>query len=160
MSMRSSLVLIFALAVPAWLTAQDPEPMTAAAREVAAARAAWVTAFNQGDTIALLRSHTDDATFINASGRLLAAGDLRAFYRSAVNTFGDLSVEIVRLDVEGDVALEVSRYRDTFRPGAGMSLPHGGTQLIVWHRVEGVWLQAAVMVNSSFSRLVVPPGGS
>jgi ketosteroid isomerase-like protein len=157
MSMRTSLVLIFGLAISAGVTAQEPEAMTAAAQEVAMARAAWVTAFNQGDTIALLRSHTDDATFINASGRLLAAADLPAFYRSAVNTFGDLSVEIVRLDVEDDIALEVSRYRDTFRPGTGTSLPHGGTQLVVWRRVDGAWRQAAVMVNSSFSRLV-PPG--
>jgi ketosteroid isomerase-like protein len=99
--------------------------MTAAAHEVATARAAWVT----------------------------------AFYRSAVNTFGDLAVEIVRIDVEGDTALEVSRYGDTFRPGTGTSLPHGGTQLVVWRRVDGSWRQAAVMVNSSFSRLVVPSGG-
>jgi hypothetical protein len=74
-----SLLLILILATPARATAQDAGPVTTAAAEIAAARAHWVAALNQRDTLALLRSHTDDATIINATGRLLAAGDLPAF---------------------------------------------------------------------------------
>jgi hypothetical protein len=58
------------------------------------------------------------------------------------------------------MAFEVSRYRDTFRPGSETPQPHGGTQLVIWRRVHGEWRQSAVMVNSSFSRLVPPSGGS
>jgi ketosteroid isomerase-like protein len=129
---------------------------TGTADQVRAARSAWVAAFNARDTVALVQSYTDDATMINASGRILGASDLPAFWRGAVATFSAISVVIERLEIDGGVAWEVSRYTDTFRAPGAEPMPHGGTQLVVWRLTDGGWKQAAVMVNSAFSRLVVP----
>src|SRR5688572_23264893 len=153
--MRLALLLLFALAAPA--RAQDPAAEAAAG--IGRAASAFSRALEAGDAATMAAQYTDDATLIPPNGALVTGREaILAFWTPRNPDFRTTRHNLAtdRLEVAGDVAIEVGTW--TQEGGAKDAEPtsSSGRYLVVWRRgADGVWR----MQFDSWTRPFPPPAG-
>jgi ketosteroid isomerase-like protein len=114
---------------------------------------AWEAA-GQADSVASMYTDNAVAAFANQPplmGRQAVRDNAAMLY--AMGTAG-IDVRTVTAMANGDLAVEHGRYVYTFTPGPtappGMAdmFPDSGSYIIHWHRVNGAWKIADLVVNS------------
>ena len=95
------------------------------------------------DIDALVDMYATDAISIPADRTWLRGHDeLRAFYEARSKGEYEMNIvtELDALDIVGDIAVAVGRFRVTRRPEDGVAgLDHAGRYLVVYRRIDGEW---------------------
>jgi ketosteroid isomerase-like protein len=97
------------------------------------------------DVDALVDMYAPDAISIPANRSWLRGHDeLREFYSGRTGESADFEMNLVTetdaIDIVGDIAVAVGKFRITRSPEDGVAgLDHGGRYLVVYRRVDGVW---------------------
>jgi ketosteroid isomerase-like protein len=97
------------------------------------------------DVDALVGMYAEDAISMPANRTWLRGhNDLREFYSSRAGESGDFETNLVTetdaIDIVGDIAVAVGKFRVTRKPEEGVAgLDHAGRYLVVYRRVDGEW---------------------
>ena len=145
--MKRVLALLVVLGACAPAEAPPPDsPDTAAAdaadaAAIQAASRAFSDAYVAGDTATIGALYTEDAVLLPASRRVEGREAIKAFFAPGPNrvnlthamTSGDLIID-------GDLAVDVGEWSNTWRMGDGDPLEAAAPYLVVWERGEdGRW---------------------
>jgi uncharacterized protein (TIGR02246 family) len=115
---------------------------------IGAANEAFMVAFGRGDVAGLAAMYTRDGQILPPNGEVVVGCEaIERFWQSLV----DMGVKKAKLDIRevedhGDTAIEVSRYT-LF--GEGGQMIDRGKYIIIWKLVDGRWLLARDIFNSS-----------
>jgi uncharacterized protein (TIGR02246 family) len=149
--------LFLMLAAPA--LAQDGEDAGAAAG-IARSAAAFSRALEAGDAATMAAQYTDDATLIPPNGRLVGGREaILAFWTPRNPDFKTLEHRLTtdKLEVTGDVAIEVGTWLQRGQAGENEPTESSGRYLVVWRRQpDGEWR----MQFDSWTRPFETPQGS
>lgn len=109
---------------------------------IAAQRARWVRAINEGSADGFVAVLTEDAVWL-PPGRDAIAGRQR-IRDWLEQPFSELEYEYdvsdIQLRVAGDWAVEQSRFSSRVTPKDGEALPvHAGVYTLIWRRVAADW---------------------
>jgi uncharacterized protein (TIGR02246 family) len=136
-----SLLCLLWLASP--LQAQAPADSTAAASGIAQSASAFSRALEQGDAAGMADQYVEDATLIPPNGRMITGRDaILAFWTPRNPDFRTLAHSLTtdRLEVVGDVAVEVGTWRQEGQLREEAARESAGRYLVVWRRQpDGVW---------------------
>jgi ketosteroid isomerase-like protein len=125
------------------LRAQAPADTTAAASGIAASSSAFSRAFERGNAAAMADQYVEDATLIPPNGRMITGREaILAFWTPRNPDFRTLAHSLTtdRLEVVGDVAVEVGTWRQEGQLRDEAARESAGRYLVVWRRQpDGVW---------------------
>lgn len=117
------------------------EAITAATRE-------FTSAFARGDAAGMAALYTVSGQLLPANSDVVAGTQaIRAFWQVGIDVgFKELIPETRELELYGDVAHEVGRYR---LRASGGELVDQGKYLVIWKREGGQWKMHRHIANSS-----------
>lgn len=135
------------LAALLWLAGtafpQTDADSAAAARGIAVSAQAFSRALESGDADGMAAQYVDDAVLVPPGGRLIAGRDsIRAFWTPRNPDFHTLAHSLTtdRLEVAGDVAVEVGTWRQEGQRRDEAPQEAAGRYLVVWRRQpDGAW---------------------
>lgn len=123
--------------------AQTPADSAAAADGIALSAQAFSRALERGDAEAMAAAYVDDAVLVPPGGRMVAGRDsIRVFWTPRNPDFRTLAHSLTtdRLEVVGDVAVEVGTWRQEGRLRDEEPRESAGRYLVVWRRQpDGAW---------------------
>ena len=123
--------------------AQTPADSSAAAEGIARSAEAFSRALEQGDAEGMAAQYVDDAVLVPPGGRMIAGRDsIRAFWTPRNPEFRTLghSLTTDRLEVVGEVAVEVGTWRQEGQLRDEEPRESAGRYLVVWRRLpDGAW---------------------
>jgi len=123
--------------------AQASADSAAVAAGVAEAAAAFSRALERGDAAGMAAQYVDDATLVPPSGRMVTGREaILSFWTPRNPEFRTLehSLTTDRLEVTGDVAIEVGTWRQRSRLREEEPREAAGRYLVVWRRQpDGAW---------------------
>lgn len=98
---------------------------------------AFRDAYNADDAATVAAFYTDEAALLPQGGTpVIGQANIRAFYQQSFEAgVGELSVQIVEIDVQGDTAIEIGR--TLFTLGEQRIV---GRYMHIWKNVGGEWL--------------------
>jgi uncharacterized protein (TIGR02246 family) len=102
------------------------------------ANAQFMSAFRAADAGAVADCYTSDAQLLPANSEPVSGtGAIASFWRGAMKMgIADVKLETVELESQGDLAVEVGRYRLAGADGGAID---NGKYVVVWHRDGGTW---------------------
>ena len=116
---------------------------TAAAAAIAEAASAFSRALERGDAEGMAAQYMDDATLVPPNGRLVRGREaVLAFWTPRNPEFRTLehSLTTDRLEIAGDVAVEIGTWRQRSQLRAEEPRESAGRYVVVWHRqADGTW---------------------
>lgn len=112
---------------------------------IAAVRARWVQALNDGSAAAFVQCVTEDAVWLPPRGDAIQGRAAIAAWLEPLFARYDYTYTTAdeRLRLAGDWAVEEARFRTVLRPKGetGDPLVHDGRHLLIWRRLAtGRWL--------------------
>jgi uncharacterized protein (TIGR02246 family) len=123
--------------------AQAEADSAAAAEGIAQSAQAFSRALERGDAEGMAAQYVDDAVLVPPGGRMIAGRDsIRDFWTPRNPDFRTLahSLTTERLEVVGDVAVEVGTWRQEGQLRDDPPRQSAGRYLVVWRRrPDGVW---------------------
>lgn len=123
--------------------AQDEADSTAAAEGIALSAQAFSRALERGDADGMAAQYVDDAVLVPPGGRMIAGRDsIRAFWTPRNPDFRTLAHSLTtdRLELVGDVAVEVGTWRQEGQLSGQEPRQSAGRYLVVWRRQpDGAW---------------------
>jgi uncharacterized protein (TIGR02246 family) len=135
------LLTLLCLAAPVW--AQAPADSAQAAAAIAEAGSAFSRALERGDAEGMADQYVDDATLIPPSGRMVTGREaILDFWTPRNPDFRTLAHSLTtdRLEVSGDVAVEVGTWRQEGQLRDEAPRESAGRYLVVWRRqADGSW---------------------
>jgi uncharacterized protein (TIGR02246 family) len=141
--MRVFVAVALITGVIASARAQGPADSASAAVSIAEAASAFSRALESGDAEGMAAQYLDDATVVPPSGRLIEGRDsIRAFWTPRNPEFRTLehSLTTDRLEVSGDVAVEVGTWRQRSQLRDEEPRESAGRYVVVWRRLpDGSW---------------------
>ncbi len=141
--MRLALALVFLLSIAAPLSAQSPADSAQAAAAIGEAASAFSRALERGDAAGMANQYVDDATLVPPNGRMITGREaILAFWTPRNPDFRTLAHSLTtdRLEVEGDVAVEVGTWRQEGQLRDEPARESAGRYLVVWRRqADGSW---------------------
>ena len=139
--LSSTIGVLLLAAAPA--LAQTPADSAAAAAGIAEAARAFSRALEQGDAAGMAEQYVEDATLVPPNGRLVTGREaILAFWSPRNPEFRTLehSLTTDRLEVAGDVAIEVGTWRQRAQLRDEAPGEAAGRYLVVWRRQpDGSW---------------------
>ena len=151
----ASLALLSILALAAPARAQDPAAEAAAG--IARAASAFSRALEAGDAATMAAQYTDDATVIPPNGALVTGREaIQEFWTPRTPDFRTIRHGLAtdRLEVAGDVAIEVGTWSQEGGMKDAEPASSSGRYLVVWRRgADGEWR----MQFDSWTRPFPPP---
>jgi uncharacterized protein (TIGR02246 family) len=130
-------------AAAATARAQGPPDSAAAAAAIAQAASSFSRALERGDARGMSAQYLDDATLVPPSGRLVSGREaILAFWTPRNPEFHTLehSLATDRLEVSGDVAVEVGTWRQRSQLREEEPRESAGRYVVVWRRLpDGTW---------------------
>jgi uncharacterized protein (TIGR02246 family) len=140
---RSILLLAALLCLAGTASAQDPADSTAAAQAIAQSAQAFSRALERGDAEGMAAQYVDDAVLVPPNGRVIAGRDsIRVFWTPRNPDFRTLAHSLTtdRLEVAGEVAVEVGTWRQEGQLKDEQPRESAGRYLVVWRRQpDGAW---------------------
>lgn len=140
---RSILPLAALLCLAGTASAQDPADSTAAAQAIAQSAQAFSRALERGDAEGMAAQYVDDAVLVPPNGRVIAGRDsIRVFWTPRNPDFRTLAHSLTtdRLEVAGEVAVEVGTWRQEGQRKDEQPRESAGRYLVVWRRQpDGAW---------------------
>jgi ketosteroid isomerase-like protein len=135
------LLCVLCLAAP--LQAQGDADSAGAAGGIARSASAFSRALERGDAAAMGDQYVEDATLIPPNGRMITGREaILAFWTPRNPDFRTLAHSLTtdRLEVVGDVAVEVGTWRQEGQLRDEAARQSAGRYLVVWRRQpDGVW---------------------
>ena len=123
--------------------AQTPADSAAAVDGIALSAQAFSRALERGDAEGMAAQYVDDAVLVPPGGRMIAGRDsIRAFWTPRNPDFRTLAHSLTtdRLEVAGDVAIEVGTWRQEGQLREEAPRESAGRYLVVWRRQpDGAW---------------------
>lgn len=123
--------------------AQTPTDSAAAAAGIAEAASSFSRALERGDAAGMAAQYLDDATLVPPGGRLVTGRDaILAFWEPRNPEYHTLAHSLTtdRLEVAGDVAIEVGTWSQRSRLREEEPREAAGRYLVVWRRrPDGSW---------------------
>ncbi|MDF0652476.1 MAG: DUF4440 domain-containing protein [Nitrospira sp. LK265] len=106
--------------------------------QIESANAQFVSAFKRGDATAMANIYTAGAQLLPANSDFVrGTAAIRTFWQSVIDRgLKGASVETVELEVHGETAIEVGRYRLL---AAGDAVADQGKYIVVWKHDNGKW---------------------
>jgi uncharacterized protein (TIGR02246 family) len=106
--------------------------------QIESANSQFAAAFKRGDAKAMAGCYTAEAALLPANSDFVRGTDAIGLFWQGVIDMGlkDASLETQEVEVHGDTAIEVGRYR-LF--GAGGAVADNGKYVVVWKNVGGQW---------------------
>ena len=94
--------------------------------------------FNAGNTAGLVELYTSDAMLLpTGSDFIQGRAAIRTFWQGAIDMgVKEAKLDILEVELQGDVAIEVGRYQ---LKGASGEVMDWGKYLVVWKQEEGSW---------------------
>ncbi|HUF89084.1 MAG TPA: DUF4440 domain-containing protein [Gemmatimonadota bacterium] len=139
--LSSAIGLLFLAAAP--VLAQTPADSAAAAAGIAEAARAFSRALEQGDAAGMTAQYVEDATLVPPNGRLVTGKEaILTFWTPRNPEFRTLehSLTTDRLEVVGDVAIEIGTWRQRAQLRDEPPGEAAGRYLVVWRRQpDGSW---------------------
>ena len=136
-----SLLCLLCLAGP--LQAQGDADSVAAAAGIARSASALSRALERGDAAAMADQYVEDATLVPPNGRMVTGRDaILAFWTPRNPDFRTLAHSLTtdRLEVAGEVAVEVGTWRQKGQLRDEAARESAGRYLVVWRRQpDGSW---------------------
>lgn len=134
-------VALLGLVPPA--SAQTPEDSTRAAAAIGEAASAFSRALERGDAAGMADQYVENATLIPPGGRMVTGREaILEFWTPRNPDFRTLAHSLTtdRLEVAGDVAIEVGTWRQEGQLGDETPRESAGRYLVVWRRqADGSW---------------------
>ncbi|HET6362262.1 MAG TPA: DUF4440 domain-containing protein [Gemmatimonadota bacterium] len=122
---------------------QTDADSTAAAEGIARSAQAFSRALERGDAEGMAAQYVDDAVVVPPGGRMIAGRDsIRAFWTPRNPGFRTLAHSLTtdRLEVVGDVAIEVGTWRQEGQLRDEAPRESAGRYQVVWRRQpDGAW---------------------
>lgn len=142
--MRTAAIAILALAASAaTVSAQGDPDSAAAAASIGRAATAFSRALERGDAEGMAAQYVDDATLVPPNGRLVEGKEaILVFWTPRNPEFRTLehSLTTDRLDVTGDVAVEVGTWRQRSQLREEDPRESAGRYVVAWRRLpDGSW---------------------
>jgi uncharacterized protein (TIGR02246 family) len=142
--MKRSLPFVAALLCHAGTAfAQVGADSAAAAAGIAVSASAFSRALERGDAEGMATQYVDDAVVVPPGGRMIAGRDsIRAFWTPRNPDFRTLAHSLTtdRLEVTGDVAVEVGTWRQEGQMRNEAPRESAGRYVVVWRRqADGAW---------------------
>jgi ketosteroid isomerase-like protein len=138
-----ALCLLSVLCVCGPLQAQDGADSAAAAAGIAESASAFSRALERGDAAGMADQYVADATLVPPNGRLITGREaILAFWTPRNPEFRTLAHSLTtdRLEVSGDVAVEVGTWRQESQLRDEPPRQSAGRYLVVWrHQPDGAW---------------------
>lgn len=135
------LAALLCLAVTGY--AQTEADSAAAAEGIALSAQAFSRALERGDAEGMAAQYVDDAVLVPPGGRMIAGRDsIRLFWTPRNPDFRTLAHSLTtdRLEVAGDMAVEVGTWRQEGQLGDQEVRESAGRYLVVWRRQpDGGW---------------------
>jgi len=105
--------------------------------QIEAVNSEFMAAFKRRDASAIARLYTDRGQLFAANTDIISGADgMREFWQGAFGRgLTGATLETLELDVSGDTAIEVGRYRLQ----AGEALADQGKYIVVWKNEGGRW---------------------
>lgn len=132
---------LLCLAGPAF--PQTEADSTAAAEGIALSAQAFSRALERGDAEGMAAQYVDDAVLVPPGGRMIAGRDsIRVFWTPRNPDFRTLAHSLTtdRLEVMGEVAVEVGTWRQEGQLRDEAARESAGRYLVVWRRQpDGAW---------------------
>src|SRR5574337_1683043 len=106
--------------------------------QIESVNAQFASAFKRGDATAMANLYTAGAQLLPAhSDFVRGTAGIRAFWQSVIDRgLKGASVDPIELEVHGDTAIEIGRYRLL---AAGDAVVDQGKYLVVWKHDNGTW---------------------
>ena len=106
--------------------------------QIESANVQFVSAFKRGDAAGLASLYTASAQLLPANSDVVrGTADIRAFWQRVIDMgLAGANLETLEVDVHGDTAIEVGRYR-LLAPGDVVA--DQGKYLVVWKNDNGTW---------------------
>lgn len=122
-------------------------------REIATVNERMMAAVRAGEPNAVAALYTEDGQILAPNRETLAGRDAIAGFFRAAGEMGvrELALETVELDLLGETAVEVGRYRLLDAEGQALD---AGKYLVVWKHTADGWRLHRDMMNTS-----LPPDG-
>ena len=140
---RSILFITALLCLAGTASAQDPADSTAAAQAIGQSAQAFSRALERGDAEGMAAQYVDDAVLVPPNGRMIAGRDsIRVFWTPRNPDFRTLAHSLTtdRLEVAGEVAVEVGTWRQEGQLKDEEPRESAGRYLVVWRREpDGAW---------------------
>lgn len=137
----SAIGMFFLAAAP--VLGQTPADSAAAAAGIAEAARAFSRALEQGDAAGMAAQYVEDATLVPPNGRLVTGREaILTFWTPRNPEFRTLehSLTTDRLEVVGDVAIEIGTWRQRAQLRDEAPSEAAGRYLVVWRRQpDGSW---------------------
>lgn len=142
--MRATVIAFILLVVSATsMHAQHDPDSTAAAASIGQAASAFSRALERGDAVGMAAQYVDDATLVPPNGKLVEGkAAILVFWTPRNPEFRTLehSLTTDRLDVTGDVAVEVGTWRQRSQLREEDPRDAAGRYVVVWRRLpDGSW---------------------
>lgn len=141
--MRSFLSLCVVLFFASPVFAQTLADSAAAAEGIAQSAQAFSRALERGDADGMAAQYVDDAVVVPPGGRMIAGRDsIRAFWTPRNADFRTLAHSLTtdRLEVVGEVAVEVGTWRQEGQLRDEAPRESAGRYQVVWRRQpDGAW---------------------
>jgi uncharacterized protein (TIGR02246 family) len=108
----------------------------------------FMTAFNQGDAVALAALYTEDGKILPPNGDFVVGKEaIQSFWQSLVDMgIKKAKLEVIEVEGLGNTAIEVSKY--TMYGAEGQPLDNG-KYIVIWKKVDGQWKLHRDIFNSS-----------
>ena len=106
--------------------------------QIESANAQFVSAFKRGDATGIANLYTEGAQLLLAHNDFVrGAMAIRTFWQSVIDRgLKGASVETIELEVYGETAIEIGRYRLL---AANDAVADQGKYLVVWKHDNGTW---------------------
>lgn len=116
------------------------------AEDITAQNAAFEAAYNAGDSAGVAAFYTEDAIALPPGSPMVEGREaIEAMWQGAIDSgFKDLKLNALEIVVVGDTAYETSTY-----DGMAGDVPAPGKYVVVWQKVDGVWLLHRDIWNDS-----------
>lgn len=111
----------------------------------------FVAAFNKGDAAAVADMYAMEARLLPPNSDIVEGrADIQKFWQGAMSAGVKMvSLETVRLEIQGDMGVEVGRYTSTVPGAGGATTTDKGKYVVVWKRQGGSWKLAVDIFNTN-----------
>jgi uncharacterized protein (TIGR02246 family) len=122
-----------------------------ARKDIEAAEAAWLTAFNGGDASGVAQLYAEEARLLPPNTDIVAGRPaIEGFVKEFLAMGATLSFELVAVHDAGDLNVAVGRYQMELRPPGAEPQQDNGKFVEVWTRqADGSWQIVDDIFNSS-----------
>ena len=140
-------------------TASIAEAQQSARTAIEASVKQFTEAFNKGDAAAVANMYTMDARLLPPNGETVQGrANIQKFWQGAISAGVKIvSLELVDVETQGNVAVEVGRYTTTIPGAGGTTTTDKGKYVLVWKREGGSWKIAVDIFNTNLPMASATP---